>query len=224
MAVFSKYFDHTVLKAEAKSTDIQELCREAIKNDFFSVCVNGAYVPLAKQLLMNSEIKISAVVGFPLGAMTSYAKAFEADDACQNGADEIDMVMNIGQLKSMNYDYVAADIKTVVDMAKNHAAVVKVIIETCLLSNFEIEQACLIAMESGADYIKTSTGFSTAGASPEQIKLIRETVGDMIKIKASGGIKTLEEAEKMIAAGADRIGSSASIEIIEEYNNTASGN
>ena len=204
--------DHTVLKAEATESQVKKLCTEAIEHNFAAVCINPCFVKLAKDMLKESSVKVCTVIGFPLGASTPKTKAFETKDAIENGAEEVDMVINIGKLKDKDYNYVKEDIKSVVDAAKDKA-IVKVILETALLTNEEIEKASILSKEAGADFIKTSTGFSTRGASVEDIIIMRKAVGDSLKIKASGGIKTYEDAKKMIENGADRLGTSSSVEI-----------
>lgn len=204
--------DHTVLKAEATEAQVKKLCSEALENNFAAVCVNPCFVQLSKSILKESSVKVCTVIGFPLGASTPKTKAFETKDAIENGADEVDMVINIGKLKDKDYNYVKEDIKAVVDAAKDKA-IVKVILETALLTNEEIEKASILSKEAGADFIKTSTGFSTRGASVEDIIIMRKAVGCDMKIKASGGIKTYEDAKKMIENGADRLGTSSSVEI-----------
>lgn len=184
----NKYFDHTLLKADAVPAQIEELCSEAAKYQFYSVCVNSCYVKLCSELLSGSPVKIAAVVGFPLGACTTSAKAFETEDACRDGAKEIDMVINIGALKSGNFDFVRDDIKAVVDTAAKYGAIVKVIIETCLLTDEEKVKACQLSEEAGAAFVKTSTGFSTGGATKEDVALMKSVVGDRLQVKASGGI------------------------------------
>ena len=213
----NKYFDHTLLKPEATGEQIDKLCQEALEWDFYSVCVNSCYVARCTDYLMGSDVKVAAVVGFPLGAATSASKAFETEEACMDGAREIDMVLNVGKFKSFDYDYVRDDIKAVVVAAEKYGAIVKVILETCLLTDEEIVEACKLAVESGASFVKTSTGFNTAGATPEHVALMRETVGDTIGVKASGGIRDLETALKMIESGADRLGASASVAIMQAY-------
>ena len=213
----NKYFDHTLLKPEATGEQIDKLCQEALEWDFYSVCVNSCYVARCTDYLMGSDVKVAAVVGFPLGAATSASKAFETEEACMDGAREIDMVLNVGKFKSFDYDYVRDDIKAVVVAAEKYGAIVKVILETCLLTDEEIVEACKLAKESGASFVKTSTGFNTAGATPEHVALMRETVGDTIGVKASGGIRDLETALKMIESGADRLGASASVAIMQAY-------
>lgn len=217
MDKFSKKFDHTLLKADASHSDILKLCREAMEYDFASVCVNGCYVPLAAKLLQDSDIKVACAAGFPLGAMSSAAKAAEIKDSIKNGADEIDAVINIGALKDGKYDYIRSELSLLADICSYHDTVLKIILETCLLSDEKIKAACIIAKEAGADFVKTSTGFSTAGATQHHVELMRDTVGKDMKIKASGGIRTLSDAQLLIKAGADRLGCSASVSIIEEY-------
>ena len=202
----NKYIDHTLLKADATSADIKKICDEAVKYDFKSVCVNSCYTSLVKKPLENSSVLVCTVVGFPLGAMSIKSKDFEAKTAVEDGADEIDMVINIGKLKEQDYDYVEKDIQAVRDATKGK--VLKVIIETCLLTD-EISVKC------GADFVKTSTGFSTGGAKVEDVKLMKDTVGDKAMVKASGGIHSREEALSMIENGADRIGASSGIKIVE---------
>lgn len=211
----AKMIDHTNLKPEATSKEIKKLCEEALQYNFASVCVNPTRVKEAYEMLKDSEVKVCTVIGFPLGATTTKVKVFETKDAIENGATEVDMVINIGRLKEKDYDFVKQDIKSVVDAAKGKA-LTKVIIETCLLTDEEKVAACKIAKEVGADFVKTSTGFSTGGALKEDIKLMRETVGQELGVKASGGVRTLEDAKAMIENGATRIGASASIKICEE--------
>lgn len=210
----NKFIDHTALKPSTTQKDIKTLCEEAKQHRFFSVCVNGFYVPLAKALLSKSNVKICAVVGFPLGAMTTEAKVFEAKKAIEDGADEIDMVINIGMLKSENYVNVYTDIRDVKVAIGNKT--LKVILEISELSKNEIIKACQICLDAKADFIKTSTGFSKSGATLTAVKMIRKTVKGAAKIKASGGIRTLESAQKHIEAGVDRIGCSAGVSIMEE--------
>lgn len=217
MKDFNKYFDHTLLKADAKLADIRQLCSEAIEYDFASVCVNGCYVADAVKLLADTDINVTAVAGFPLGAMTTAAKLAEVRDALENGADEIDVVINVGAVKEKRQDYVRSELAQLTELCHEHDAVIKVILETCLLTSEEIMSACRMAVKAGADFVKTSTGFSTGGAEAHQIRLMKKMTGDKAKIKAAGGIRTLEDAEKMIAAGADRLGCSASVAIMNEY-------
>lgn len=213
----NKYIDHTLLKADATKEQITKLCNEAKQYDFASVCVNTCYVPLCKELLKESDVKVCCVVGFPLGAMDSESKAFEAKNAVLNGADEVDMVINVGALKDKDYDYVTKDIEKVVNASK--PSIVKVIIETCLLTNEEKVEACKCALNAKAAFVKTSTGFSTNGATVEDVKLMKDTVKDNCKVKAAGGIRSYEDALKMIDAGADRLGCSAGVKIMEQANN-----
>ena len=208
----AKMVDHTMLKADAASETIRRYCSEAKEYGFASVCVNTCHVPLAAQELKGSGVAVCCVVGFPLGAMLTGAKAFEASEAVKAGADEVDMVMNIGAMKDKNYDAVRDDIKAVVKASQGK--VVKVILENCLLTKEEIKMACQISVEAGADFVKTSTGFSTGGAVAEDVVLMKQTVGDRAKVKASGGIRTQEEAQAMIKAGADRIGAGNGIALL----------
>jgi len=208
----AKYIDHTILKADTKKEDVIKVCSEAKEYKFFSVCVNPYYVPLVKKELEGTDVKITAVVGFPLGANTKEVKAYEAKDAVDNGASEIDMVINVGALKNKEYNVVEEDIKAVVDAIKGNA-ILKVIIEACLLTDEEKVKACELSKKAGAHFVKTSTGFSTGGATIEDIKLMRETVGEELGVKASGGIRDREKALSMIEAGASRIGASSSIAI-----------
>lgn len=211
----AKYIDHTILKPEATAEDVRKLCREAKEYGFASVCVNACYAKLVSTELKGSDVKTCVVVGFPLGAMTKAAKAFETTEAIENGANEIDMVINVGALKTKDYGLLKEDIEAVVNAAKGKA-IVKVIIETCLLNDEEKVKACEISKEAGADFVKTSTGFSTGGATKEDIALMRKTVGENLGVKASGGIRYYNTAMEMINAGASRIGASASIAIISE--------
>lgn len=205
----NRLIDHTNLKPEATKEDIKNLVDEAVANDFYSVCVNSSFVKFIKDY--NKNIKIAAVVGFPLGAMSTKAKAFEAKTAIEDGASEIDMVIEIGRLKEKDYDYVLNDIKACKEACGEN--VLKVIIETCLLTDEEKIKACELAVKAGADFVKTSTGFSTGGAKASDILLMRKTVGENIGVKASGGIHNKKEAMEMVEAGANRIGASKSIEI-----------
>ena len=200
----AKKIDHTMLKADATSETIKRYCKEAREYGFASVCVNSCHVPLIAYELKGSDVKVCCVVGFPLGAMLTSAKAFEASEAVKAGAEEVDMVINVGAIKDQNWTFVKDDIKAVVDASK--PAIVKVIIETCLLTDEEKVKACELAEEAGAAFVKTSTGFSTGGATLEDIKLMKKTVGDRLEVKASGGIRTPEFAQELIEAGADRIG------------------
>jgi len=212
---FAKMFDHTILKADASKAQVIKLCNEALEYGFASVCVNSCHTKLVAGMLGGSDIKTCVVVGFPLGAMSTAAKASETRDAVSSGAQEIDMVINVGALKDKDYQYVENDIKAVV-AATEKKALVKVIIETCLLTEDEKVKACEIAKMAGADYVKTSTGFSTGGATAADIALMRKTVGADMGVKASGGIRDYESAAKMISAGASRIGASATVEIINK--------
>jgi len=209
---YASYIDHTLLKADATQSQIEKLCEEALTFKFASVCVNPSYVKLCAEKLVNSEVKVCTVIGFPLGATTSQVKAFETKDAIQNGATEIDMVINIGALKNKQYDVVLNDIKEVVTAA--NGTLVKVIIETCLLTDEEKVKVCELSVEAGADFVKTSTGFSTGGATAEDVALMRKTVGPSIGVKASGGVRNLEDMKKMIESGATRIGASSGVAIM----------
>ncbi len=215
----NKYFDHTLLKPEATNEQIDALCAEAREYDFYSVCVNTCYVSRCYDALKDTDVKVAAVVGFPLGACTTQSKVFETQEAFMDGASEVDMVLNVGKFRSGDNDYVRDDIRSVVEAAKAFGGIVKVILETCLLSESEIVEACKLSMEAGADFVKTSTGFNSGGATVEDVALMRQTVGDHISVKASGGIRDYEQCMKMIEAGADRIGASASVKIMEVYNN-----
>lgn len=209
----NKYIDHTLLKADAAPEQIIKLCEEAKQYDFASVCVNTCYVPLCAEQLKDTDVKVCCVVGFPLGAMSTEAKAYETEWAIKHGADEVDMVINIGMTKAADWDYVRDDIRAVAAASGN--ALVKVIIETCLLTDDEKVKVCTLCKEAGADFVKTSTGFSTGGAIVEDVRLMRRTVGPDMGVKAAGGIHTREEADTMIEAGADRIGASSGIKIVE---------
>lgn len=209
----NKYIDHTLLKPDASQEQIETLIEEAKKYDFASVCVNPTWVNFAAQALKATDVKVCTVIGFPLGANTPELKAFETSDAIQNGANEIDMVINIGALKSRNFDFVERDIRAVVEAAKG--TLVKVIIETCLLTDDEKVKACQIAQKAGADFVKTSTGFSTGGATVEDVALMRKTVGPDMGVKASGGARSYEDALAFIKAGATRIGASSGVAIME---------
>lgn len=208
----NKYIDHTVLKAISTVEDINKLCEEAKTYGFYSVCVNGAYVSMCKKNLAGTDVKIAAVVGFPLGAMDSSVKVYESAKAIADGASEIDMVINIGMLKSKNLKYVEEEIRAIKNAIGNN--VLKVIIETCYLTDEEKRIACQLSLNAGADFVKTSTGFGTGGATYEDVKLMKEVVGDKALVKASGGVKTYEVAKKYIELGASRLGTSSGIEII----------
>lgn len=209
-----QYIDHTLLKPQASEEDIIKVCMEAKEYEFASVCVNAYYAALVSNQLKGSNVKTCIVVGFPLGATTKEVKAFEAKQAIENGAEEIDMVVNVGAIKSNKYDVVREDIEAVVQASKGHA-IVKVIIETCLLTDEEKVKVCLIAKEANADFVKTSTGFSTGGATVHDVALMRETVGPNMGVKASGAVRTTEDAKAVIEAGASRIGASSSIAIVK---------
>ena len=209
----ASYIDHTILKPEATKQDVLKLCDEAKQYGFASVCVNAYYTKLVADALKDSKVKTCVVVGFPLGATFTEIKARETELAIQNGADEVDMVINIGALKDKDYATVEQDIKAVVDAAKGKA-IVKVIIETCLLTEEEKIKACELSVQAGADFVKTSTGFSTGGASVEDVTLMKITVGDQALVKASGGVRDFKGAKAMIDAGADRIGASSGIKIV----------
>lgn len=209
----SSYIDHTLLKAEATGSDIINLCREAVENKFYSVCINASYVKTAVEELKGSKVLVCAVVGFPLGATTSAVKAFEAAEAVDNGAEEIDMVMHIGALKDGDTKYVFNDIAVVVRAARGKT--VKVIIETGLLSETQKKLACRLAEDAGASFVKTSTGFGPGGATIADLQLLRETVSPTMGVKASGGVRTAEIARQMIEAGATRIGTSSGMAIIK---------
>lgn len=211
----NEYIDHTLLKADARYEDIKKLVEETKKYKFKSVCVNSSYVKEIREI--DKNIRITSVVGFPLGAMSTKAKSYETKIAIEDGADEIDMVINIGKLKDKNYSYVKNDMEEV--RKESQGKILKVIIETSLLTDDEKVKACEIAKEVGADFVKTSTGFSTSGAKKEDVELMRKTVGNDMGVKASGGIHTYKEAIDMINAGANRLGTSASIRIIEGEEN-----
>lgn len=210
----AKMIDHTLLKANATREQVMKLLEEAKHYSFASVCVNPTWVKTAAEFLKDTkEVKVCTVIGFPLGATTSAVKAFEAKNAIENGAAEVDMVINIGALKDQQYDLVEKDIKAVVEVAKGKA-LTKVIIETSLLTNEEKVKACQLAVSAGADFVKTSTGFSTGGATVEDVALMRKTVGPTIGVKASGAVRSLEDTEAMIKAGATRIGASSGVSIV----------
>ena len=205
------------MKTDARREDVIKVCKEAREYKFKSVCVNSYFVKLVKKELEGSGVDITVVVGFPLGAMSTEAKVFETKYAIDQGADEIDMVINISALKDKDYDYLKEEIQKLKEVCGQK--ILKVIIETCLLNDYEKVKACQIANKAGADFVKTSTGFSTGGAKVEDVRLMRETVGEEMGVKASGGIRTLEDVEKFIEAGANRIGASASVQIMEELKN-----
>lgn len=217
MEHLNKLIDHTLLKADATEEQIQKLCQEAKQYAFLSVCINPVWVKKAAAFLADSSVKICTVIGFPLGATTSEVKAFEAKNAIQNGATEVDMVINIGALKDRDLKLLESDIRQVVEAAEGKA-LTKVIIETCLLTNEEKVLACEAAKKAGADFVKTSTGFSTGGATSEDVKLMRSTVGPDMGVKASGGVRTYEDAKKMVEAGATRLGTSNGIALLGSQN------
>ena len=205
--------DHTILKPDATKEEVKKLCEEAAEYGFCSVCVNSSFVYYCAQQLKNTDVKVCTVVGFPLGAMSTDGKVSETVAAIEDGAEEIDMVVHVGMIKSRDWDYVKQDVASVVEAAGGRA-VVKVILETCLLTEEEIVTACQICKEAGAAFVKTSTGFSTGGASVKDVALMRKTVGLVMGVKASGGIRTLDKAKAMVAAGADRLGTSFGVAIV----------
>ncbi len=212
MSELASYIDHTLLKPDATREQIEELCTEAAEHQFTSVCVNGSRVELAYSLLEESDVQVCTVVGFPLGAMDADAKRYETEAAVDAGANEIDMVMNIGRFKDGEHDYIVREIRDVVEAADDR--VVKVILETCLLTNDQIEKACKLVVQAQAHFVKTSTGFGNAGATLEHVRLMRETVGQFAGVKAAGGVRNSEDARAMIQAGATRIGTSNGIAIV----------
>lgn len=211
--ISTKYFDHTILKADATEAQVAKICEEALANDFASVCVNQYYTKFVAEKLKGSNVDVCTVVGFPLGMSDTRVKAYETRAAIEDGATEVDMVINVGALKDQKYDYVLHDIQTLKDVCGSDVTL-KVIIETCLLTEAEKVKACELSKEAGADFVKTSTGFSTGGAKAEDVALMRKTVGDALGVKASGGIHTAQEAQAMIDAGASRLGTSATLAII----------
>ena len=211
---YNKMIDHTVLKADTPLETVKRICDEAMEYGFESVCINPCHVAYCADYLKDSDVNVCTVIGFPLGANTSAVKAFETKDAIANGADEIDMVMNIGALKDKNYDLVRDDVKAVVEAA--NGTLVKVILETCLLTEDEIKKACELCVEAKADYVKTSTGFSTRGATIEDVRIMKEAVHGKAKVKAAGGVRTPEDMVKIVAAGADRIGTSAGCSLVKK--------
>lgn len=217
MKPFNKFFDHTLLKPDATEAQIMKVLAEAAAYDFASVCVNGCYVRGAVEYLQDLDVKVASVVGFPLGAMSTDAKAGETRAALSDGASEIDMVINVGAVKDGRWDYVYYELHTLAQICHGEGAVLKVILETCLLTDSEITLACRTAKRAGADFVKTSTGFSSGGATVHHVALMKEAVGGELGVKASGGIRTLDDARAMIDAGADRLGCSASVEIMEAY-------
>lgn len=212
----ARLIDHTLLKPEATPEQIERLCAEAREHGFASVCVNPSYVALAARLLSGSATLVCTVIGFPLGATTSETKLFEAQQALNLGAREVDMVIHVGHLKGHDHDYVRADIRAVVDAAHANGAICKVIIETALLAEDEKIAACQLAAQAGADFVKTSTGFSTGGATVADVALMRRTVGETIGVKAAGGVRSLADAQALIAAGATRLGTSAGVQLVRE--------
>ena len=213
---FAKMIDHTILKPEATKEEVKKLCNEAVRYGFHSVCVNSSYVYYCAQLLKDTDVKVCTVVGFPLGAMSTDGKVGETLAAVEDGAEEIDMVIHIGMIKSGDWKYVKEDVASVVEAAGDRA-IVKVILETCLLTEEEKIQACRICKEAGADFVKTSTGFSRGGATVADVELMRRTVGPVMGVKASGGIRTAAKAEEIAEAGADRLGTSSGIAIVEGH-------
>ena len=211
---YNKMIDHTVLKADTPLETVKRICDEAMEYGFASVCINPCHVAYCADYLKDSDVNVCTVIGFPLGANTSAVKAFETKDAIANGADEIDMVMNIGALKDKNYDLVRDDVKAVVEAA--NGTLVKVILETCLLTEDEIKKACELCVEAKADYVKTSTGFSTRGATIEDVRIMKEAVHGKAKVKAAGGVRTPEDMVKIVAAGAERIGTSAGCSLVKK--------
>ena len=210
----NKFIDHTALKPNTNKKAILKLIEEAKEHDFASVCINPCWIPLANKELQGSDIKVCTVIGFPLGANTTETKVFETKDAIQKGAQEIDIVINVAMLKDKDYNYIENEIKQIV-LASKDKAIVKVILETCLLTDEEIIMASKLAKNAGADFVKTSTGFSTGGATVHDVALMRKTVGEDLGVKASGGIHTHEEAMAMINAGASRIGASAGVKLLK---------
>ena len=211
---YNKMIDHTDLKADTPLETVKRICDEAMEYGFASVCINPCHVAYCADYLKDSDVNVCTVIGFPLGANTSAVKAFETKDAIANGADEIDMVMNIGALKDKNYDLVRNDVKAVVEAA--NGTLVKVILETCLLTEDEIKKACELCVEAKADYVKTSTGFSTRGATIEDVQIMKAAVQGKAKVKAAGGVRTHEDMVKIVEAGADRIGTSAGCSLVDK--------
>lgn len=208
----NKFIDHTLLKAVATSSDIKQLCTEALEYNFFSVCVNPSYIEEAKEYLKGSDIKIAAVIGFPLGAMSREAKVFEAKDAIQKGTNEIDMVLNVGYMKSGYFDKVEEEIRDIKTAIGSN--ILKVILETCYLTDDEIKKACELAVNAKADFVKTSTGFGTGGATFEDVKLMKSVVEGKAEIKASGGVRDIETAKKYIDMGVTRLGTSSGVKLM----------
>lgn len=212
MSELASYIDHTLLKPDATRAQVEQLCAEAAEHQFSTVCVNGSRVELAYSLLEDSDVQVCTVVGFPLGAMDADAKRYETEVAVDLGASEIDMVMNVGRFKDGEHDYIVREIRDVVEAADDR--VVKVILETCLLTNDEIAQACKLVTQAQAHFVKTSTGFGNAGATLEHVRLMRETVGQFAGVKAAGGVRNADDARAMIEAGATRIGTSNGVAIV----------
>ena len=212
----NKFIDHTLLRADATEEEIKKLCEEAKQYHFASVCVNPYYIPLCKQLLDGSDVKVCTVIGFPLGQMTTKAKCDEATDAIMKGAKEVDMVLNIAALKQKKLDYVTDEIKQIADICHSHQVILKVIIETCLLDEQNKIDACQCVSKAGADFIKTSTGFSTAGATVADVALMKKYVDPKVKIKSAGGIRNKQDALAMIEAGAQRLGTSKGIMLVTD--------
>lgn len=219
MNKFSKYFDHTCLKPYTTREDMAKLCEEAKKYDFMMVAINSTQTKLCKELLKGTDIHVGAAISFPLGQTTIETKVFETKDAIANGADEIDYVINITELKEKNYDYIKEEMTQIVDICRKHNVISKVIFENCYLTDEEKIKLCEIALEVKPDFIKTSTGFGTGGATVEDVKLMKSIVKDTVKVKAAGGIRDLDTCLKMIEAGAERIGTSSAIKITQAYNN-----
>ncbi|CAM2791487.1 deoxyribose-phosphate aldolase [Erysipelothrix tonsillarum] len=209
----NKYIDHTLLKQDATEAQIRVLCEEAKEYDFMSVCINPGFVSLCNELLKDCDVKVCTVIGFPLGANTTQTKVWETKDALENGADEIDMVINVSALKDKKYDFIEKEIRAIKEVCGDK--VLKVIIETCLLTEDEIIKVCELAVSAGADFVKTSTGFSTGGATPAAVKLMKDTVKDAASVKASGGVRSQEDMEAMIQAGATRIGTSSGVALVK---------
>jgi deoxyribose-phosphate aldolase len=215
-AEIAAIIDHTILRADAVSEEIRTLCNEAVQYGFASVCVNPFYVPLCSEILKGSKIKVCTVIGFPLGANEKAVKKFEAEQAINNEADEIDMVINISRSKDEDHSYVYEDISEVVQSAKVSGKLTKVIIENCYLSEDEKINACILAVKAGAEFVKTSTGFGSSGATYADVALMKYVVGDKVKVKAAGGIRTREDAELMMSCGAERLGTSSGVKIMKQ--------
>lgn len=213
--MYANYIDHTLLRPDASASDIKNLCKEALKYEFFSVCVNPCYIKLCQKYLKHTPVKVCSVIGFPLGANDTKVKIYEAKQAIKDGANEIDVVINVGKLKDKKYAYIEKELSSIAKISKGKA-LVKVIIETCLLTRDEIIKACELVYASDVDYVKTSTGFSTGGAKVEDVELMKELCKDKILIKASGGIYSFSQMKSLIAAGATRIGTSRGVQIMRE--------